>query len=194
MSLKFRGSPALRILAALPILLLAGCGLDSTTTGPGTPRPQQVAPGDGDGVAAGGSPVVESVTGSAHILISAGLFRRISFNVKRYEDGRVDGEWELVAGAAVIHGEPTCFTIDGSTVRIGGVVEFSPFTLNVAPGSEFIVQVSDNGEGSGDPEDGSSRVVFNVDPGGAGVFCETGEAPIDLPFFPIKAGDVVIHQ
>lgn len=138
--------------------------------------------------------VVESATGSAHLVNSAGFFRRVTFNVRRYEDGTVDGEFQLVAGAAIIHAEPTCFTIDGSIVRIAGIVENPLFVLNVPPGSGFVIQVSDEGEGANDDVDTTSRIFFNVPLEDLDGFCETGDAPGDLIQFALTQGNVQIHN
>lgn len=137
-------------------------------------------------------PVVESATGSAHLVNSVGIFRRVSFNVRRYADGSVDGEFQLVAGAAIIHCEPTCFTIDGNRVRIAGIVEQALFVLNVPAGSGFVLQLSDEGEGH--EVDTTSRIFFNVPLEDLDTFCETGEAPGDLIQVPVTSGNVQIHS
>jgi len=139
-------------------------------------------------------PVVESATGAAHLLNSVGILRRVSFNVRRYADGSVDGELQLVAGASIIHCEPTCFTLDGNLVRIAGIVENALFVLNVQPGSGFVIQVSDEGEGSHDDGDTTSRIFFNVPIEDLDNFCETGDAPGDLIQFPLTSGNVQIHE
>lgn len=185
------------ILFAAGLLLAAaaaaGCGaINRPAIDPaaGSAAPSRSA-GRGAGDATG--PAEYLVTGGAHFVNVTGLFRRVTFEMRQHADGTFDGEWNLVAGAAIIHGEPRCFRIvDGHTVRIGGVVENSHFVPNVAPGSGFVMMVTDDGEGANGTPDLTSRIYFNVPLADVDAFCETGTAPGPLPFDALTAGNVQI--
>ena len=164
-------------------LLLTACytpGEDATPTAPARPS---VAPG----------PVVQSVTGSGHFTNAAGFWRRLTIAAHRYADGTVDGEWQIVSGATILHGNVTCLWIDGTEARVGGITEASKFSPNVEEGWEFATRVVDNGQGSTDPADQTSRQFFTPTAGAADTFCATGATP-----FPglndMVAGNFEIHR
>ena len=143
--------------------------------------------------------MVGSVTGSAHLQVFAaqGLgLRKLTFNAIRRVDGSVGGEWNIVAGASIIHGDIDCLNIlpGGGSARISGIVTDAKFTTFL-PGTAFAIQLNDNGNGSsGDADEATSvRAFRNADPEVGRLFCETGEAPADLEFLMVEKGNVSIH-
>ena len=141
---------------------LAGC-TDSTG-----PISQELA------LAEGATPILAAVTGSGHIFQPAvgggSIRRRLTFTARRYADGTVEGNWQLVAGAAIIHGSVTCFEVEGNAVRMGGVVESSLFTTFVV-GTDTGWYLEDNGEGATADEDVAGRLILNGAPGTAEAYC-----------------------
>ncbi len=120
------------------------------------------------------STVVEAVTGSAHTFQAVGngvVRRRLAFEASRSADGSVNGTWQLVAGASIISGSITCFTIlDGGAVRVGGTVDKAFFTT-FQVGSDTGWYLEDNGEGR-EAEDRSGRLIMNAPSGTAQQFCD----------------------
>jgi len=145
-------------------------------------------------VSASAGPVVHAVTGSAHWLTPDGFNRRLAFNAREYQDGTIDGEWQLVAGAAIMHGPVTCFTVIGDEARVGAFVDRALFT-SFLPGTDIGWLVRDGGEGAEDPSDQSTnvRAFRNSPPGTAAAFCETGETPAPIILEDIDRGNVQIH-
>jgi hypothetical protein len=144
-------------------------------------------------------PVVQTVTGSGHVLVPAvgggTLLRRLTFEVRRYADGSVEGSFQLVAGAAIVHGTISCFDVSASagglTARLGGTVTDAKFTTFVE-GTDTGFLVVDAGEGGG-AEDGAGRLIFNADPGTAASFCDgTFTDPRADQVLPLQAGNVQI--
>ena len=128
--------------------------------------------------AGGTSPHVASASGAGHFFNTVNNVQvRDDFTARANADGTVDGEYQRIAGAAIIHGTITCVTVVGNMARIGGTIDRAAFTA-VGIGSEFLFQVTDVGEGGED--DLWSRVGFNQPAGTAATFCETGAAPISL--------------
>jgi hypothetical protein len=148
---------------------LAGCGREAT------------GPALGSDLAAGGSPPhAASASGAGHFTNPAnGVFVRDVFTALMGADGTVSGEYQRVAGAAIIHGSVTCLRVVGNEARIGGTIDRAFFTA-VGIGSDFFFRVIDNGEG-GDTEDLFSKVAFNQPAGAAASFCDTGVEPVPLP-------------
>jgi len=143
-------------------------------------------------LAAGGIPPHgASASGAGHFFNTVNNVRvRDEFSVRSNADGTVDGEYQRVAGAAIIHGTITCLTVVGNVARIGGTIDRAAFTA-VGIGSEFLFQVTDVGEGGED--DLWSRVAFNQPAGTAATFCETGAAPISLD--PVeREGNVQVRE
>lgn len=129
--------------------------------------------------AAGIPPHVASASGAGHFFNETfGVRVRDEFTARSNEDGTVTGEYQRIAGAAVIHGTITCLEVVGNEARIGGIVDRAAFT-SVAVGSEFLFRVIDNGEG-GEVLDQFSRIAFNQTAGTAAAFCETGVEPVPL--------------
>jgi hypothetical protein len=142
------------------------------------------------------STVVEAVTGSAHTFQTVGssvVRRRLTFEASRSEDGSVSGTWQLVAGASIISGSITCFTIlDDGAVRVGGTVDKAFFTT-FQVGSDTGWYLEDNGEG-GDAEDRSGRLILNAPSGTAQQFCDgTYTDPRAEEVGEIVGGNVQVH-
>lgn len=143
-----------------------------------------------------GNTVVAAVTGSAHTYQAVGtsvVLRRLTFEVTRREDGRVDGTWQLVAGASIIGGSLTCFTVgsDGA-VRVGGTVDHALFTT-FQEGTDTGWYLEDNGEGA-DPDDRSGRLIYNATPGTAQQFCDgTYTDPRAEEIVELRGGNVQVH-
>jgi hypothetical protein len=109
---------------------------------------------------------------------------KYSISAIRHENGSVSGEFEervLFAPTGEFvrqtHGSVTCFEIIGNMARIGGLVEHAT-DPRFLPGTEFRLNVIDNGEGASDPPDMGSNARF----GGhntAQAFCNAGD-PFNL--------------
>ena len=165
------------------VLALGGCGAAETAS------PFQ---------ANSASTVVESVTGSAHTFqtLTNGVVvrRRLTFQASRRQDGSVDGSWQLVAGASIISGSLTCFTLlDEGAVRVGGTVDKTFFTT-FQVGSDTGWYLEDNGEGNG-TEDRSGRLIMNAPAGTAQQFCDgTYTDPRTTEVVELIGGNVQVHQ
>lgn len=139
------------------------------------------------------------VTGSAHLQVFApngiGL-RKLTFSAIQHADGSVSGEWNLVAGATILHGDLDCLNIlpGGDRARFSGIVTDAKFT-NFEPGTAFALEVVDNGQGGDSDPDQTSvvRAFRNADPAVGRHFCETGEAPTDVEFMDAQKGNIQIH-
>ena len=157
-----------------PALIL--CGLAALGC-----RSEVTTPNAAPDFSAGGIPPhTASASGSGHFTNPAnGVFVRDNFTARSDELGAASGEYQRVAGAAVIHGTITCLTVVGNEARIGGTIDRAFFTP-VGVGSDFLFRVIDNGENGG-TLDQFSRVGFNQPAGAAAAFCETGSEPVPLP-------------
>ena len=169
--------------AVLLATALAGCGAEDQLTSPIT--------------ATSAATPVESVTGSAHTFqpaVGGGFVRRrLTFTASRSSDGTVQGSWQLVAGAAIVRGSITCFTMVGDAVRVGGTVESSKFTTFIE-GSDTGWFLEDNGEGAG-TEDIAGRLIFNAASGTADDYCAgTYTDPRVETVSELYGGNVQIHQ
>jgi hypothetical protein len=142
--------------------------------------------------------VVQSVTGSAHWKTPDGFLRRFSFFGRKFADGFVDGEWNMVAGSAILHGTVTCMNVlSPNEARLGGTVDQSKFSLFQA-GTEIGWLAVDNGQGVNAPDDMTSnlRAFRNAPTGTAERFCLYGELPFpgsDLGVDDITRGHTQIH-
>jgi hypothetical protein len=165
--------------------LLAGLALAAC-------RSEAVGPTIRPDLAAGGIPPhLASASGAGHFTNPAnGVFVRDEFAARSEADGSVNGEYQRIAGAAIIHGAVTCLVVVGNEARIGGTIDRAAFTP-VGIGSEFLFRVVDNGEG-GAVADQFSRVGFNQPAGAAAEFCATGIEPVPLPLNERK-GDVKVR-
>jgi len=141
-----------------------------------------------------GTDAKQSVTGHYQFI---GIATRNDYNYSltaiRHEDGSVSGEFEeRVLGPIVglfrqTHGTVTCFQIVDNMARIGGVVDHANDPRYL--GTEFRLNVVDNGEGASDPPDMGSNARF----GGhdtAQAFCDAG-APFNLE--PIEHGNIEVR-
>jgi hypothetical protein len=143
-------------------------------------------------------PVSVRVTGGTTWTTPEGLLRRFTFTGAQYMDGSVDGEWQLVAGATILHGDVICLSlVDPHHVRLGGRVDFAAFTQFFPEGTEIGWTASDLGEGSGSSGDQTTnlRAFRNAPPGSAGIYCSTGIVPGGgtVGLDPIDTGNIQIH-
>jgi hypothetical protein len=173
------------LVRAVAALALAGCTAETSTL----PAPTAGT----DMAAAIDAAVVGSASGGGHWITTDGLTRRLAFSVRRFDDGSVHGEWQLVAGATIMHGRLTCLSIDGNTARVGGVVERSFFSLFLVD-TDVAWYVVDDGEGSGASDATSNLRAFrNAPPGSAQAFCDTGAAPTAVGPDVISFGNVSVR-
>lgn len=174
--------------------ITTGCGLFTTLLALGGCGSAEVA---SPFQASSASTVVEAVTGSAHTLqtltTGAVVRRRLTFQAARHEDGSVRGSWQLVAGASIISGSLSCFTLlDEGAVRVGGTVDKAFFTT-FQPGTDTGWYLEDNGEGSGS-EDRSGRLIMNAPSGTAAEFCDgTYTDPRAEEVVELIGGNVQVH-
>lgn len=157
----------------------------------------------GTGLDAATGPVTASVTGGAQWIISSGpaegLLRWFTFTATRTADGTVDGQWQLVAGTAILHGSVTCLKILGDHARLGGTVDDAKFSLFMA-GTDVAWEVVDGGEGVNAAVDETSNLAAfrNAPTGAAEAFCGAGTVP-EIPgnpafeISPITYGNVKIR-
>jgi hypothetical protein len=172
-------------------LALAACsGEQAPPTALGS-REAPVSPASGE--------VGQSVTGSAlvQVFAPAGIgLRRLTFTARVFPDGAVDGEWNLVAGSAILHGDIDCLHIlpDGKTARLSGIVTDAKFTLFV-PGTAFAMEFVDNGQGGDADADVTTdlRAFRNASPEVGRLFCETGEAPPDVEYLQMIHGNFQVR-
>jgi len=172
------------------VLATAFLVIAALTAGSGSARAQDATGTHG--------PVAKSITGSAHWLTPDGIYRRFIFTSREYADGTIDGEWNLVAGATILHGTITCMNIlSPSEARLGGRIDSAKFaTFQV--GTDLGWVAVDNGQGEGAPEDMTSnlRAFRNAPPGSAERFCQFGELPFpdsNLGIDSITHGNTKIH-
>jgi len=146
----------------------------------------------GSGSAAKGR-VAQSVTGSGHFRID-GKLRIYAFTARRYDDGSVDGQWQLItrgsgnASESHFHGKVTCLNIDGNHAWIGG------FESGVElPNNGVGWRVVDNGQGKNALQpDKISDQFFSASQVFVSNYCAT--TPNSPPLHPVKAGNIKIHQ
>lgn len=122
----------------------------------------------------------------------------MAFHGLRLPDGSVSGEWQSVAGSAILHGPIDCVTIsaDGRSARLSGLVMDAKFTLFL-PGTAFAMAVFDNSAGgSAEPDASTAIVAFrNLAPEVGRAFCEVGAVPdgTNLEPIPSAQGNVTIR-
>ncbi len=165
----------LRSRFSLAVVILLGCTPDQ----PLAPQLQ----------ASANAPAV-MVTGSVYFATLAGGINHTQLTARRWTSGAVDGEWQVSSNGPVIHGRVTCVVVEGSVVRVSGIVERTRFTT-VPVGSGFGWQISDEGQGGADR---ATRLFFPADTAVADTFCRTGAAPVTLIFFNGLGGNVTIHR
>lgn len=174
-------------LALLGAVVLAAC----SETGPESPlatsrEPTQASLG-----------VTGSVTGSGHWEVfpapvppGFGL-RRLTLHAVQLADGTVNGEWNIVVGATILHGTLDCVTFlpDGRSARVSGIVESVKFSNIFQAGTAFAMLVVDTGEGSAAPPDRTSDLLTfaNQPPEVGRAYCEDGVEPA-----PVEPEDTLI--
>lgn len=184
----------LMLVVAAP-LALGGCSGDRQDTA--------VAPDPGAAVSATETTpeatVIGSVTGSAmaQVFAPTGIgLRKLTFTARHYGDGHVEGQWNIVAGGTILHGDIDCLTIlpGGTRARFSGLVNSAKFTYFI-PGTAFAMEVVDSGEGvNADPDQNTElRAFMNAPPDVGTLFCETGEGPDGLQLVDVKLGNVQVH-
>jgi hypothetical protein len=143
--------------------------------------------------------------GSAHVSIEFSVplppglsLRNFTFNASRDAGGTVRGQWQLVAGSTILHGEIDCLTIEpgGASARISGLVTSAKFATFL-PGTAFAMEIFDNGNGgSGDPDVSTQLRAFrNAAPEVGRAFCVSGTVPEggDLQPLPTDHGNFSIR-
>jgi hypothetical protein len=107
--------------------------------------------------------VVESARGGGHWHVPSGALRTFAFTAKNRADGSTQGQYQVdnrdVSGSRE-HGTVTCLEVDGDQAWIGGIVTHSSVPANV--GIRRVFRVVDRGEGSGDPPDQASILLFVI--------------------------------
>ena len=144
-------------------------------------RPSDAAPASVGGV-------VQAVQGSAHIEL-AGELRTFTFSARRFADGTVTGQFEIIARQVdrITHGTVTCMTVLGNSAWIG--VKIDRDNSGVSEGAEGRFRVVDLG--TGQTEDLVSLLAFSFAPGFAQAYCNT--RPPNPPL-NMTQGEVVITQ
>ena len=121
---------------------------------------------------------------------------KLTLNAIQQRDGGTSGEWQIVVGASILHGDIDCVTVlpGGTMARVSGIVEDAKFTSFV-PGTGFAIEVMDNGQGANaDPDQVTSALAFrNAPPETARAFCEDGTAATDLNWIPLELGNFQIR-
>lgn len=182
------------LIALVGAVLATACADDSGSELPTSPI----------GLAPAGTQVIASASGGGHVEVfpsppvPRGLaLRNFAFTAKAYADGSADGEWQIVAGGTILHGDVTCLAVEGSSARIAGVVTDAKFSLSFQPGDELAWEAVDDGEGVDATDETSNlRAFAGTPPGSAEAFCEDGTVPTDgdQPFAltPIDLGNVQV--
>lgn len=180
-----------RISFAVALVLAVACSDDAARDLPTSPI----------GLTEAGSPVVASASGGAHLTVFAnapkGLgLRNFTFTARAHASGEVDGEWQLVAGGTIVHGDVTCLTVVDDRARIGGIVTDDKFSLGFHAGDEIAWEAVDQGEGGNASPDETSnlRAFLGAPAGSAAAFCLDGSLPDPGVFelAPIELGNVQV--
>lgn len=119
-----------------------------------------------------GEGVSAAATGSGGFVQANGELRKFTFAATTLRDGRVGGQFQLVAGNAdlVAHGTVTCMTVIGNQAWVGGTLDRNSIG---APFTHGWFRAVDN-SATGDPDQISLLVVANNPSGAlAAAFCET---------------------
>ncbi len=173
-----------RGLVVLVCLVMAACS-EAADFGPTSPTQHDVTPARA---------IAAQAKGGAHFLTPDGFNRRLTFTANQYGDGTVDGQWQLVAGSAIVHGSITCLWVDGTDARVGGTADDAKFTL-FQEGTDIAWVAVDGGEGANASGDATTnlRAFRNAPPGSAAAFCDTGDAPPGLVLDEITRGNVQVR-
>lgn len=188
-----------KLVMGLAVMVLAACNempAGDTLAGPDVASTAALSAGAG---------VTGSVTGNAHFpfqpFVDQGLppglsLRRLAFTGREYQDGSISGEWQIVIGGTILHGNIDCLTIlsDGKTGRISGIVEQAKFTT-FQVGTAFAMEFVDNGQGQAAADDEVTEILAfrNAPPEVGRQFCETGEAPGELEWIQITQGNFQVR-
>ena len=130
----------------------------------------------------------ERVTGAAHMTLPQTATEHYQFSAIRHHDGTVSGQFELYTtevGGIRIHGEVSCFLIQGNTAWIAGIITKSTEESFIGLPARWMV--TDNGEGANDPPDLSSDFYLGGNPQR---FC-TGV--FTLPLLTVESGNIQVH-
>ena len=118
------------------------------------------------------------------------LLQKYSFTAVRQGDGLIGGRWELQQRFpdrdTAMQGRVVCYTVNGNTAQIGGVIEHSthPFYQT---GWGIIWQVQDNGEGAEtDLVSYMATTHSSAPPACAGASA--------FPMFPNGGGNIQVQQ
>ncbi len=190
-----------RLSIVLFSLLVLGCGDASTgpplETQPEFGKEQVTAPANAQGADA----VIEAVTGSGQLTLSAGDWRTFSIHATKSAAGRVQGtfQWRVHLGrtGSKVKGDVICFSVEGNQAWIAVLFEKAQNPDNV--GKWASIWVVDNGEGVGAQPDevGLHWRNFPFDPDNypenpdPEAFCQ--EHWTDMSLFPVEAGNIQIH-
>ncbi len=173
------------IAAVTCTVILAGCQ-DQEPVSP-------VEPGESSPTSLSKKNVIQSVTGSGHLTL--GEFRTFTFSARKYADGSVDGEWQLISrtgNGAKLHGNVLCLTIVGNKAWIGGEIERGPAAFSTPPNNHNLFQVIDNGEGANAPPDQISLMSVGQPIAAVTWWC-TAPDPHLIPILNIEQGNVQIR-
>jgi len=156
-------------------------------------------------IVAASAGVSGAASGSGHTLYDFGVplpyglgLRNFTFNAIHHADGRVEGQWQIVVGGTILHGDIDCLTIapDGASARMSGVITSSKFTTLQA-GTAFAMEIFDNGNGASGAADVTTQLLAfrNADPSVGRAFCTDGTVPTgaDLSPLPIDHGNFSIR-
>lgn len=107
--------------------------------------------------------VVESATGSGHMVRPDGTFRSFSFSARKYEDGTVNGELQLNSRGfdVFVHIRIDCLRVEDNTAYMSGRITHTSNVEEGVVGELNRWAVQDNGEGRAAPPDMVSSIPEN---------------------------------
>jgi hypothetical protein len=171
--------------AVAMLFLVVGCSDEQAVNPTGNSLSGSGAGGIGKGR------VVESVTGSGHLtrpetVGNPGLWRTFSFNARKYDDGSVEGSYQVSDHEwTYAKGPITCFMIVDNQAWLYGVIEKSGLPGYV--GTQRVFRVIDNGEGANAAPDQISLLHLALNP------CPE-EPPLGRPaVYDIESGNIQIR-
>lgn len=96
-------------------------------------------------------PVVNSATGSGHMVRPDGTVRSFSFSARKYADGSVNGQLQLNSRSfdVFVHIEIDCLRVVGNTAYMSGRITHTSNPAEGEIGELNRAIVRDNGEGHG---------------------------------------------
>jgi hypothetical protein len=97
------------------------------------------------------NPVINSATGSGHMVRPDGTFRSFSFSARKYADGSVNGQLQLNSRGfdVFVHIRIDCLRVVGNTAYMSGRITHTSNPAEGEIGELNRVIVRDNGEGGG---------------------------------------------